>query len=200
MSMRNFRLILAPLFTLVALGLPVAQASAADRIPYVTYSDSTALKFLGIPALWKESGKSTYQWYVNGKAVPGATKLIFSANKSLLGKKIQLKESRSGIISPSVVGVIGQIIINSKPQIVELTDSTESLRVIPGVISPKASKVVYQWYKGPIDIPGAKFASYKPATADQGFKVYVNAKYSFKGFKDNSTDSGEVAIPVIPRV
>ena len=198
--MRNFRLILAPLFTLVALGLPVAQASAADRIPYVTYSDSTALKFLAIPAIWKESGKSTYQWYVNGKAVPGATKLNFAANKGLLGKKIQLKESRSGTTSASVVGVIGQIIVNSKLQIEGLADSTSSLRVIPGVVSPKTSKVVYQWYKGPIDIPGAKLASYKPATADQGFEIYVNAKYSLKGFKDISVDSGEIAIPVIPRI
>jgi hypothetical protein len=198
--MRNFRLILASLLTLVALGLPVAQASEAERAPYLTYSDSTGLKFLAIPAIWKDSGKSIFQWFVNGKAIPGATKLSFIVNKSLLGKKIQFKESRSGTISPSVVGVIGQIIINSKPQIEELADSTASLRVIPGAVSPKTSKVVYKWYKGPIDIPGAKLASYRPTTADQGFKIYVNAKYSLKGFKDNSTDSGEVAIPVIPRV
>ena len=198
--MRNFRLILASLLTLVALGLPVAQASEAERAPYLTYSDSTGLKFLAIPAIWKDSGKSIFQWFVNGKAIPGATKLSFTVNKSLLGKKIQFKESRSGTISPSVVGVIGQIIINSKPQIEELADSTASLRVIPGAVSPKTSKGVYKWYKGPIDIPGAKLASYRPTTADQGFKIYVNAKYSLKGFKDNSTDSGEVAIPVIPRV
>ena len=200
MSMRNFRLILASLLTLVALGLPVADASAAERAPHITYSDSSGLKFLAIPAIWKDSGKSTYQWYVNGKAVPGATKLNFTVNKTLLGKKIQLKESRSGTVSSSVVGVIGQIIVNSKPQIEEVADSTAPLRVIPGVISPKTSKVVYQWYKGPIDIPGAKSASYKPATADQGFKIYVNAKYSLKGFKDNTVDSAELAIPVVPRV
>lgn len=198
--MRIFRLILAPLLILVTLGLPVAEASAAERAPHITYSDSSGLKFLAIPAIWKDSGKSSYQWSVNGKAVQGATKLNFTVNKSLLGKKIQLKESRSGIVSSSVVGVIGQIIVNSKPQIEELADATAPLRVIPGVISPKTSKVVYQWYKGPIDIPGAKFASYKPATADQGFKIYVNAKYSLKGFKDNTVDSAELAIPVVPRV
>jgi len=198
--MRNFRLILASLLTIAALGLPAAEATTAERIPHINYSDGSGLKFLAIPAVWKDSGKSTYQWHVNGKAVPGATKLNFTVNKALIGKKIQLKETRLGTISSSVVGVIGQIIINSKPQIEELEDSTSSLRVIPGAVSPKTSKVLYQWYKGPIDIPGAKLASYKPATADQGFKIYVNAKYSLKGFKDNSVDSGELAIPVIPRV
>jgi hypothetical protein len=198
--MRNFRLILAALLTLVALGLPVAEASEAERAPYLTYSDNSGLKFLALPAIWKDSGKSTFQWFVSGKAIPGATKLSFTVNKSLLGKKIQFKESRSGTISSSVVGVVGQIIINSKPQIEKLGGEVSSLKVIPGVISPKSSKVIYQWYKGPIDIPGAKLASYKPATADQGFKIYVNAKYSLKGFKEVSTDSAELAIPVIPRV
>jgi len=92
--MRIFRLILAPLLFLVALGLPVAEASAAERAPHITYSDGSGLKFLAIPAIWKDSGKSSYQWSVNGKAVSGATKLSFTVNKALLGKKIQLKESR----------------------------------------------------------------------------------------------------------
>ena len=38
-----------------------------------------------------------------------------------------------------------------------------------------------------------------PATTDQGFQIFVNAKYSAKGFSDNKTDSAQIAIPVLKR-
>jgi beta-glucanase (GH16 family) len=71
--------------------------------------------------------------------------------------------------------------------------------VLPGSYSPKSAKVTFQWYKGPIEISGAKSSTYVPAAIDEGFRIYVTAKYSAKGFVDNTSDSREINIPVIKR-
>jgi len=78
---------------------------------------------------------------------------------------------------------------------------TASNRVVAtfGSVSPKTAKVSYQWYKGDIDIAGAKLASYLPATGDQGSKIYVYVKYSVKGFSDNAANSNKIEIPIIER-
>ena len=77
--------------------------------------------------------------------------------------------------------------------------SNNKITVLPGSYSPKSAKVTFQWYKGPIEISGAKSSTYVPAAIDEGFRVYVTAKYSAKGFTDNTSDSGEINIPIIKR-
>jgi beta-glucanase (GH16 family) len=98
------------------------------------------------------------------------------------------------------VAKVGQVIVNIKPKAIFVGDQSNTVTVTPGVVSPKTSKVAYQWHKGPIDIPGAKSINYKPATGDQGFKIYVNAKYTAKGFTESAVDSNEIDIPIVQRV
>lgn len=185
-------------FSLVIL-LPTA-AVAANVVPMMNYADSSGLSFVSVPAQWSAAGSSKYQWFVNGKAVSGATKLSFKATAKQRGQRIEFRETRAGATSASVTAKVGQIIVNLKPTVSYSGVELNSASVVPGLISPKASKVTYQWHKGPIDIAGAKAVTYKPATGDQGFKIYVNAKYTLKGFTENVVDSNEIDIPVIQRV
>ena len=186
--------------SLLSIGFTQAQAVEAVTAPQINYSDATGLNFIAIPAKWSAVTKSSFQWLVNGKAVAGATKTAFKASSKQKNQSIQFKEtSADKKVSLSVAAKIGQVIVNLNPTISFSDATNSSVKVAAGLVSPKNAKVSYQWYKGPIDITGAKSDSYKPATGDQGFSIYVNAKYSAKGFTDKIVDSAEIAVPVIPR-
>ena len=199
------KLIKGSLVTLLFLALltfPNFNAVGVEVIaaPQITYSDNSGLNFRAIPAKLTPVTKSTYQWLVNGKVIPGATKITFKATVKQKNQSIQFKENIAGLMAQSVIAKIGQVIVNVKP-VVTFTDSTMSnVSVSSGLVSPQSSKVALQWYKGPIDIAGAKKSLYAPATSDQGFKIYVNAVYSFKGLTNIKADSNEVEIPLMKRV
>ena len=201
MPIKSLRALLAFLVFLlpITLGGTQAQGVAATVPPQITYADSSGLKFLAIPAVWPVAQKNTFQWFVNGKAIAGGTKLSFKATAKQKNQSIQFKEIGSMGTSVSVVGKIGQVIVNTKPSVSIVDVTSNKVVVTAGSYSPKSTKVSYQWFKGPIEIAGAKSATYVPATTDQGFQIFVNAKYSAKGFSDNKTDSAQIAIPVLKR-
>ena len=198
--MRILRIVLAFLLPLCLLILSPSTALAANANPMITYSDNSGLNFQAIPAQWPKAGVSKYQWYINGKAVAGGTKLALKVSAKQKGQKIQFKDTQSGITSSSVIAKIGQVIVNITPTITFSGSELNTATLTPGSVSPKASKVTYKWYKGPIDIAGATNVTYSPATGDQGFRIYVNAKYSFKGFTEILVNSNEVEIPIVKRV
>ena len=201
MPMKSFRALLASLvfLSLITIGDTQAQGVVATVPPQITYADNTGLNFLAIPAKWPAAQKNTYQWFDNGKAVSGGTKLSFKATAKQKNQRIQFKEFGSVGTSVSVIGKIGQVIVNEKPAVALANSSGNKVVATSGSYSPKSAKVTFQWYKGPIEIAGAKSATYIPAGIDEGFRIYVNAKYSAKGFSENKVDSAEIAIPVLKR-
>lgn len=195
---------LATLFLLTSISSLSWQARAVEAVanltpPQITYADNSGLNFLATPAKLSAASKSSYQWFINGKAVLAATQLSFKATAKQKNQSIQFKQSAGGVRADSVVAKIGQVIVNSKPKVSFVEATSNQVVATSGSVSPKSAKVVYQWYKGPIDIAGAKKLTYTPATGDQGFKIYLNAVYSFKGFIDNKVDSNEVEIPLMVR-
>ena len=200
--MKAIKSLLASLVSILLLTLlsPFsAQADVAQQ-PQIVYSDASGLNFSAVTSSMSGLQSPKFQWFVNGKAVSGATKVAFKATAKQKNQSIQLKVNSAGSTTSSVIAKIGQVIVNVNPS-VSFADTT-STRVVAtaGSVSPKTAKVSYQWYKGPIDIAGAKLASYTPATRDEGFKIYVNAKYSAKGFLDKTVDSNEIEIPIVKRI
>ena len=185
--------------SLLALVVPFSANADAGNQPQINYSDNTGLGFAVAPASISGLKNAKLQWFVNGKAVAGATKAAFKASAKQKNQSIQVKATAAGVTSSSVVGRIGQVIVNVKPTVTLANPAGNKLVTNPGVFSPKTAKVTYQWYKGPIEIDGAKSATYVPAGIDEGFKVFVNAKFSSKGFADNNADSSEFMIPVVKR-
>ena len=201
MFAKSLRSLLAFAFAALALSLGISPAISVETVtpPAINYADNSGLSFIATPAKWPVPTKSTYQWLVGGKAVAGANKLTFKASAKQKSQIIQFKEVAGGKTATSVVAKIGQVIVNTNPQ-VSLTEPAGMLKIIEqGSVSPKSSKVTYQWYKGSIDIAGAKSATYAPATGDQGLEVYLSAKYTFKGFKENSANSNVIEVPVVKR-
>jgi beta-glucanase (GH16 family) len=183
----------------LSLGISPALSSEILKAPAINYADNSGVSFIAIPAKWSTTSKSTYQWLVNGKSIAGATKLTFKASAKQKNQSIQFKEVAGGKTASSVIGKIGQVIINLAPK-VSFTESTNTMKIVePGLFSPQGSKITYQWYKGSIDIAGAKSPTYNPATGDQGLEVYLNTKYSYKGFKENNANSNEINVPVVER-
>jgi len=198
---KTLRTLLAVALSALTLSLGLSPAISDEKVspPAISYSDNSGLSFIATPAKPSVTSKSSYQWLVGGKAVAGANKLTFKASAKQKNQSIQFKEVAAGKTFVSVIGKIGQVIVNVKP-VVSFTEASNTLKITePGSVSPKGSKVTYQWYKGSIDITGAKFATYNPATGDQGLEVYLSAKYSFKGFKENSANSNVIEVPVVKR-
>ena len=183
----------------LSLGLSPAISDVSVTPPAISYADSSGLSFIATAAKWPAPSKATYQWLVNGKIVAGANKLTYKASAKQKNQSIQFKEVAGGKTATSVVGKIGQVIVNVVPR-VSFTEASNTFKITePGSVSPKGSKISYQWYKGSIDIAGAKSESYTPATGDQGLELYLSTKYTFKGFKENSANSNAIEVPVIKR-
>ena len=186
-------------FSLLALAAPFSAQADVSIQPQIIYSDNTGLNFAVTPVSISGVKSPKFQWFVNGKAVAGATKTAFKASAKQKNQSIQFKVTAAGTTASSVVGTIGHVIVNVKPTATLFDPSGGKAIATAGIFSPKTAKVTYQWFKGPVEIGGAKSATYIPAGIDQGFKVYVIATYSAKGFTDTKADSSEVAIPVFKR-
>jgi beta-glucanase (GH16 family) len=201
MLMKSIKVSLAFLLSvsLLTLVLPFSANADVANQPHINYSDNTGLSFVVVPASISGLKSPKLQWFVNGKAVSGATKTVFKASAKQKNQSIQVKATAAGFTASSVVGRIGQVIVNVKPTVALVNSAGNKLVTSPGVFSPKTAKVTYQWYKGPIEIDGAKASTYSPAGIDEGYRVFVNAKFKAKGFADNSADSTEFMIPVIKR-
>lgn len=201
MPVKSLRALLAFLVFLlpITLGGTQAQGVTATVPPQITYVDNSGLNFLAIPAKWPVAQKSTFQWFVNGKAVGGANKVKFKATAKQKNQRIQIKEYGSMGTAFSVIGKIGQVIVNTKPSVSIVDPLSNKVVATGGSYSPKSAKVTFQWHKGPIEIADAKSPTYVPSTLDQGFQIYVTAKYSAKGFSEVRTDSAQIAIPVLKR-
>ena len=137
----------------------IVQASEVVTRPLITYQDNTGLKLQATPAKWSTPVKSSFQWFVNDKPVAGATGLKFTASSKQRNQSIYLKESIIGnakIYTTSAIGRIGQVIINQAPIVKFKDESRSSLTLTPCTTSPTNAKVNYQWYRGPIEINGAR--------------------------------------------
>ena len=104
-------------FSLLALVVPFSAQADAGNQPHINYSDNTGLSFAVTPASISGLKNPKLQWFVNGKAVSGATKSSFKASAKQRNQSIQVKATAAGSTASSVVGRIGQVIVNVKPTV-----------------------------------------------------------------------------------
>ena len=64
-------------FSLLALAAPFSAQADVSIQPQIIYSDNTGLNFAVTPASISGVKSPKFQWFVNGKAVAGATKSAF---------------------------------------------------------------------------------------------------------------------------
>lgn len=135
---------------------------------------------------WSPAPESrSFQWYVGGAAVNGATGATFIPRPEDVGKSVHVVEgvaatgynagnAASASVGPVVPGVITNTVL---PVITGGTRVLDALSVSPGTWVPPDADLAYQWLADGEEIPGATGSSYdlRPADLDRSVSVEVTA-------------------------
>lgn len=139
------------------------------------------------PGSWGPTPTSTtYQWYLNGKAVPGATKSTYKLPSTSGGKKVTVRvlAKKSGYTSASrtsaSVTVLKRLTSTPVPTISGTAKVRATLTAKAGAWLPGTVAKTYQWYRNGKAIPGATHASYavRPTDAYTSITVKITGKKS----------------------
>jgi uncharacterized protein YjbI with pentapeptide repeats len=148
---------------------------------------------------WAKGLNYSYQWYVNGIALSGATSPTLVMNKSLQGKRLSLTvlaKSRAttigSVTTPSVLIGAGTMLTKVVKLFGVAKVSSTLLVKVPAWVS--GAKVSYQWYANGKAVKGATFTSFKPLKSHKGQQVYVKVSQSAIGYKAASANSNTVKV------
>jgi uncharacterized protein YjbI with pentapeptide repeats len=148
---------------------------------------------------WAKGIAYSYQWYVNGISLPGATSPTLVVNSKEFGKRLSLTvlaKSRNvtigSVTSPSVLIGSGTMATKAvRLSGVAKVNSTVQVKVIPWV---PGAKVSYQWYLEGKAIKGATSSSLKLLKSHKGRKVFLKVSQSATGYKTGSVSSNTVKV------
>lgn len=141
-----------------------------------------------------------YQWYVDGKAVPGATEWGYVPVAKDLGKRIRARVTgvKDGYTSvtrwtPWSDKVIRGWFWTQRPRIVGTTKTGQqlSIQMEPWQITPEW--FTYRWYRNGHSIPGATKATYTPTAGDRGKHLSVRVTGHAAGIHTESETSKRTA-------
>jgi endo-1,4-beta-xylanase len=148
-----------------------------------------------VPA-WSPKASFAYQWYSNGKAIPGATKSSFAVTRAQAGTTITVRVtgSRSGYLS------VAKVAPGKKVPLPTLTVDRSRLNgptrvggvlvVTAGRSHPVATTKSYQWYANGKAIAGATASTYTVAAKDKGKRLTVRVTYRAQGYATKSVVVG----------
>ncbi|MFF4779447.1 N-acetylmuramoyl-L-alanine amidase [Microtetraspora fusca] len=139
----------------------------------------------------------TYQWYVDGVAVPGATGDTYRPVVADLGKAVTVEvtvddpyfataSARSAATAPVAPGAFESV---EAPTVTGVAKIGWSLKASPGTWSPKAEQVAYQWLRDGAPIAGATARTYHVTGHDRGTRISVRVTASAKGYEDGEATS-----------
>jgi hypothetical protein len=141
---------------------------------------------------WTPSGTTySYQWFIGGEAVDGATGMTFKLRPRALDETVS-------VLVTAVYGDLAPVTVSSaetkaiKPGLFEVVDVPQirgkaqvgnRLRVVDGELSPAATSIEYRWMRDGEVIKRATGAGYKLTKADKGHRISVQVTYGKKGYK-----------------
>ncbi|MFF2372595.1 beta strand repeat-containing protein [Agromyces sp. NPDC058110] len=146
---------------------------------------------------WTSGTTFTYQWYVNGTAVSGATASTFPLTTSHAGKTITLavKGTLSGYSTITKTSeVTPKVATVATPTISGTAKVGSTLTAKTGTWTT-GTAFTYQWYAGGTAIPGATASTYQLATAQKGTAVSVLVTGTLSGYQTIVKGSSAV-VPV----
>lgn len=153
---------------------------------------------------WSPAVTLSYQWWLDGVAVPGATASTFKLSRRDIGKTLTLQVFGSAPFYPTVVApdasvVVGKAMFRTKrPKLRGVPRAGRVLSVKVKGWKPKPAKksvkVRYQWLKNGKKIKGAKKATYRVRAKDRGKKISVRVTAKKKGYEKARRSSKKVKI------
>jgi hypothetical protein len=146
---------------------------------------------------------TTYQWYRNGVAISGATKVSYVLVGADAGKSITLtvKVSRTGYTgatssAPAWNTISPGVFSASPPKLSGTVKVGATLTVKPGTIAPAPTKRAYAWYRNGVAIKGATAVTYKLGALDKGATISVRETATSLGYTTSTQRStSTVAVP-----
>jgi beta-glucanase (GH16 family) len=206
MFRKALAVIAALIFSVSSFSMIAAHGEESNKpitSPKIT-AGSTGYTFKATPAKWSDNGPSSFQWLLNGKALPtsGLTlKLKSSDNK----KKLQFSESHifndgSTVTAKSNTITIGNVLLSESLtiRVRPSDDKVMEIAMLPQSI-PTNAKPSYQWYVGYFEIKGATKSTYNLKTSDLGTDISLEVKFSAKGFVTAKKTSNTVSVANITR-
>jgi hypothetical protein len=153
---------------------------------------------------WSPAVTLSYQWWLDGVAVPGATASTFKLSRRDIGKTLTLQVFGSAPFYPTVAApdasvVVGKALFRTKrPKLRGVPRAGRVLSVKVKGWKPKPAKksvkVRYQWLKNGNKIKGARKATYRVRAKDRGKKISVRVTARKKGYEKARRSSKKVRI------
>lgn len=172
--------------TLLAVSLPTVLGKAQVGKTLRT----TSVHWSGTP------DSVTYQWFRNGRAIPGATAKRYRLGAKDLGKRIsithtaKLGEALSEAATAGTPEVVrGVLKATKKPRIKGTAKVGKKLRATSGAWSPKNVKVKYRWLRDGKAIKKATGSTYRVKRADLGKRIQVRVSARKAGYRATAKKS-----------
>jgi hypothetical protein len=141
------------------------------------------------PGSWSPTPSTvSYQWLVDGVAVPGRTDSTFTPRARQVGKPVSVKitAARSGYSTSTSTLDAGEaqpgtMTVRTAPTLHGSTGLGDQLSVSVGSVSPRATPTV-QWVSGGTAVEGATGTTYTITGKDLGHRVKARVSWTRTGY------------------
>jgi len=177
-----------------------ARSAATNRVaagtlirrsaPTVSGTARVGSRLTASPGTWSPKVTPSYQWYADGKAVPGATEQTFVPGARQRGAEIRVRvtarrpgyTSRSATSNSTRALAAGRISVTTKPVIVGEPVVGARLTVDPGAHTPTGAKARYQWLRDGKIVAGATGRNRTVSKNDLGHRLSATVTYKATGY------------------
>jgi hypothetical protein len=185
---------------------PAAKAFAVASSPTITGTVAVGGVLTAATGTWSPAPAFGYQWSAGGTAIAGATGSTYTLGTADLGKTITvtITAKATGYITTSktsaATAAVGKpAIASTQPVIVGDAKVGYTLRVVPGIWTPKPS-FTYAWYANDVKISGATANEYVVTVAEVGKRITATAVGNASGFSTTARTSTRTAAVVADNV
>jgi surface antigen len=148
------------------------------------------------PGKWSPAGVVTYQWLLDGAAIPGATAGHYTPTGAEVGRQVavQVNLRRTGWTTVTAVApasgpvAAGTFTKSADPTVTGAAQVGGTLKAGTGGWSP-AGSYAYQWLADGEPIPGASGPMFRPTAAQVGKHVAVRVLVTRPGYVGAFADS-----------
>lgn len=152
----------------------------STRKPAISGTAKVGSRLTASPGTWSKPGTTyTYQWYVDSKAVAGATGATFVPRPTdhMLTATVHVTAKRPGYtpttaISPQTAQIVRGTLTASTPPAISGRARVGSRVTATSTWSP-AANLSYRWYAGGVLVKGATERSFIPTARERGDKLRV---------------------------
>jgi hypothetical protein len=153
------------------------------------------------PGEWSPSATPSYQWFLDGAPIAGATGSSYAIAPGDAGHQLSVEVTEE----PAGVGPGTALSYASEVQPATFAPGTAAingtaavgatLSAAPGNWSPTPAQVGYQWLRDAQPIAGATSSTYAVTAGDAGHKISVTVRVSALGFFPETVTTPAVSIP-----